>query len=241
MSTFVLVHGAWRGSWCWNRVRRGLQAQGYEVFTPTLTGLSERRHLASRDIDLNTHVDDVVNLIVHEDLTDVVLCGHSYAGAVITGVGDRIPERIEALVYLDAFTPKDGESLHDQLAPEVAQAQVDQANETGDGWLVRPIPAEAFNVNEADRAWVDAQCTPQPLATFQQKLRLTGDIEKVGKVTYILASGWGNPTPFTAIHAQARANGWTTRELDCGHDVMLDMPDELVAELLAARDAAPVR
>ncbi len=237
MSTFVLVHGAWHGSWCWNRVRRGLQAEGHEVFTPTLTGLSERQHLVSPDIDLDTHVDDIVNLILHEDLTDIVLCGHSYGGGVVTGVADRVPERIDTLVYLDAFVPRNGQSLHDLLPPDTAQGQIDLA---GDGWRVPPIPAEFFNVNAADRAWVDAQCTPQPLATFQQKLRLTGGGDTIGKVTYILASGWG-PSPFTGFHAQAQADGWTTRDLACGHDVMLDMPGELVAELLAARDAAPVR
>ena len=103
MSTFVLVHGAWHGSWCWKRVRKALQDQGHQVFTPTLTGLAERSHLLSPSVNLDTHIDDVVNLIRWEELSDVVLCGHSYAGAVISGVADRIPERIRSLVYLDAF------------------------------------------------------------------------------------------------------------------------------------------
>ena len=106
MSTFVLVHGAWHGGWCWRRVERLLRAQGHEVLTPTLTGLGERAHLMSRQIDLETHIEDVLGVLRIENLRDVVLCGHSYGGMVITGVADREPECITALVYLDAFVPE---------------------------------------------------------------------------------------------------------------------------------------
>jgi pimeloyl-ACP methyl ester carboxylesterase len=111
MSTFVLVHGAWRGGWCWDRVRRSLRAKGHDVFTPTLTGLADKSHLLSPQIDLETHINDVINLLVWEGLSDVVLCGHSYAGYVVTGVADREPERIAAIVYLDAFVHAWPESL----------------------------------------------------------------------------------------------------------------------------------
>ncbi len=124
MTTFVLVHGAWHGSWCWKRVRKELQTEGHDVFTPTLTGVAERSHLISPQVNLDTHVADVVNLIRWEELTDVVLCGHSYGGCVITGVADRIPERLRALVYLDAFILENGQSLHDVLPREVAEGQV---------------------------------------------------------------------------------------------------------------------
>jgi pimeloyl-ACP methyl ester carboxylesterase len=122
MATFVLVHGAWHGSWCWKRVRKALQAEGHDVFTPTLTGIAERSHLISPQVDLDTHIADVVNLIRWEELTDVVLCGHSYGGCVITGAADRVAERIKALVYLDAFILGDGQGLHDILPPEVRDA-----------------------------------------------------------------------------------------------------------------------
>src|SRR5947209_17490274 len=115
MASFVLVHGAWHGSWCWKRVRKALQAAGHEVFTPTLTGLGERSHLLSRDVNLETHIQDVVNLIKWEELTDIVLCGHSYGGCVISGVADRIPARIRALVYVDAFVLENGENLAQHL------------------------------------------------------------------------------------------------------------------------------
>src|SRR5580692_7125086 len=107
MATFVLVHGAWHGSWCWKRVRSALQKQGHEVFTPTLTGIGERAHLLARAIDLETHTRDVLNLIRWEELDDIILCGHSYGGMIVTGVADRLPERLRALVYLDAFVPDD--------------------------------------------------------------------------------------------------------------------------------------
>jgi len=109
MSTYVLVHGAWHGSRCWKRVRKALQVQGDDVFTPTLTGLGERSHLLSPHVNLGTHIEDIVNLIKWEELSDVVLCGHSYGGCVISGVADRVPDRIGALVYLDAFVLKDGQ------------------------------------------------------------------------------------------------------------------------------------
>jgi pimeloyl-ACP methyl ester carboxylesterase len=229
MTTFVLVHGAWHGSWCWKRVRRALQAEDHEVFTPTLTGVADRSHLISPQVNLDTHVADVVNVIRWEELTDVVLCGHSYGGCVITGVADRIPERLRALVYLDAFILENGQALHDVLPRGVAEDQVRGANETGDGWRVPPITADFFQVNVGDRPWVDRQCTPQPLATFRQRLRVEGSFP-AAKVTHILATGYEH-SPFPPFHEIAKRKGWRTRTIDCGHDVMLDRPAELVAML----------
>ena len=230
MSMYVLVHGAWGGSWMWKGIRRALQSRGHEVFTPTLSGVGERSHLLSRQVDLETHIADVVNLILWEELSDVVLCGHSYGGCVITGVADRVPDRIGALIYVDAFVPDSGQSLHDTLPAEQRDAQVRGALETGDGWKVPPIPAEVFNVNATDRAWVDKQRTPQSLATFQQALQLTGAIEKIENVTYILATGWDH-SPFHQFYEKAKAKGWKTLAMACGHDVLLDRPEELLEVL----------
>jgi len=232
MSTYVLVHGAWRGSWIWKRVRKQLQARGHEVFTPTLTGVGERSHLLSREVNLETHVADVMNLIRWEELTNVVLCGHSYGGCVVTSVADRIPERISALVYLDAFVPENGQSLHDTLPPEVSKEQVDAAEKIGEGWKTPPIPAQAFNVNVQDRDWVDRQSTLHPLACFQQPLCLAQAINRIENITYILANGW-SPSPFSQFYDKAKARGWKTLAFPCGHDVMLDQPEELTEELLA--------
>jgi pimeloyl-ACP methyl ester carboxylesterase len=232
MTTFVLVHGAWHGSWCWKRVRRDLQAEGHEVFTPTLTGVAERSHLVSPQVNLETHIADVVNLIRWEELDDVVLCGHSYGGCVITGAADRVADRIKALVYLDAFILGDGEALHDVLPRAVRDDQVSGAVTHGHGWQVQPISAEFFRVNTTDRAWVDRQCTPQPLATFAQPVRLRETFPS-SKCTHILATGYEH-SPFPPFHEIAKAKGWKTLTIDCGHDVMLDRPAELTAMLCDA-------
>jgi pimeloyl-ACP methyl ester carboxylesterase len=227
MTTFVLVHGAWHGSWCWKRVRRALQLQGHEVFTPTLSGIGERAHLLDRSIDLETQTCDVVNLMRWEELDDVILCGHSYGGMVVTGVADRLPGRIRSLVYLDAFVPEDGESLA-QFAPIRPEQLVD-------GWQCKPISAENFGVNPADRDWVDRQCTLQSLACFTQPVLLGGGLAQVDRVTYVYASGWaGGHSPFEPFYEKAKARGWRTQALDCGHDVMLDRPGELTQVLLDA-------
>jgi pimeloyl-ACP methyl ester carboxylesterase len=229
MATFVLVHGAWGGSWCWKRVRRALQAAGHEVFTPSLTGIGERSHLLAPEVDLATQTLDVLNLIRWEELEDLVLCGHSYGGMVVTGVADCIPERLRALVYLDAFVPEDGQSLAD-FAPISGAELID-------GWKSTPIPAEVFNVNPADRAWVDAQRTPQSVACFTQPAHLTGGLSRVRQIVYLYAAGWaGGVSPFHAHYRKARARGWRSSQIDCGHDVMLDRPEAVTSLLLSCLD-----
>ena len=234
MSTFVLVHGAWHGSWCWKRVRKILQAQGHQVFTPTLTGVADRSHLNAPSINLDTHIEDVVNLIHWEELSDIVLCGHSYGGMVVTGIADRVPDRIRALVYLDAFVPEDGQNTVQHIPPEQAAGLMEGVKAVGDGWKMPPIPAEVFNLNEADRDWVNSQCTMQSAETFQQPIRLTGGIDKISNVTYIRASGFEEGSPFPPFLEKARSKGWATHEVDCGHDVMVDKPEELSQLLLEA-------
>lgn len=230
MATFVLVHGAWHGSWCWKRVRSALQQLGHSVFTPTLTGIGERSHLSAPGVDLHTHTMDVSNLIRWEELEDFVLCGHSYGGMVVTGVADQMPERIRALVYLDAFVPDDGESLA-KFAP-IADDQLI------DGWKCPPISAATFGVNPADRSWVDRQCTPQSVTCFTQPAQLTGALAQLKHVSYLYATGWAGPeSPFHPFYQKARSRGWTTGEIDCGHDVMLDRPDAVTQWLQNAADA----
>jgi pimeloyl-ACP methyl ester carboxylesterase len=226
MATFVLVHGAWHGSWCWQRVRGALRKIGHEVFTPTLTGVGERSHLLAQNVDLRTHVLDVLNLIQWEELHDIVLCGHSYGGMVVAGVADRIPQRIRSLVFLDAFVPDHGQSLMD-FAPLPDEQVID-------GWKCLPISAEIFGVNPGDRAWVDRQCTVQSLACFTQPAEMTSGLARINRVAYTYASGWaGGQSPFRPFYEKAKARGWMTSEIDCGHDVMLDRPDAVTALLLA--------
>jgi len=225
MATFVLVHGAWHGSWCWKRVRRLLQDQGHEVFTPTLTGVADRSHLMSHAVNLETHILDVVNLIQWEELSDIVLCGHSYGGGVATGVADRVPDRIRSLVYLDAFVLQNGEN--------VVQHAPFENDQVVDGWKVLPILAEKFSVNVADREWVNKQCTVQSIECWQQPIRLTGGIDRIKNITYILANGWGGgSSPFSTFYEKAQGKGWKVRAIASGHDVMLDQPEELARALL---------
>jgi len=234
VSSFVLVHGAWHGSWCWKRVRKALQAQGHDVFTPTLTGLAERSHLLARNVDLETHVLDVLNLIRWEELSDLVLCGHSYGGCVVTGVADRIPEKIRALVYLDAFVPEDNENLMQLVPKELRDELLEGMKNVGEGWKVPPIPVEVFNVNEDDREWVNSQYTMQPIETLQQRTRLSGGIDKIENITFVRATGYELVWLMSPFYEKARAKGWKTFEMACGHDVMLDQPQELSRLLLNA-------
>ena len=141
MATFIVVHGAWHGSWCWKRVRKLLQTQGHDVFTPTLTGVAERSHLLSRQVNLETHILDVENLIRWEDLQDVVLCGHSYGGCVIGGVADRMPERIRALVYLDAVVLESGENLAQHFPEPRYKQMLEAVQAIGEGCTPYPLMA----------------------------------------------------------------------------------------------------
>jgi pimeloyl-ACP methyl ester carboxylesterase len=228
MHTFVLIHGGWHGAWCWNRVARILRNDGHDVFTPTLTGLAERSHLLTDTVGLQTHVDDVVNLLKWEDLSDVVLVGHSYGGIVISEVAEQAGSALRAIVFLDAFLPDDGQSLAEIAAPRVREL-ITRALAAGET-TIAPFPATVFNVNEADRAWVDAKCTAQPLRTFTDRVSLSGARDRIARKAFIRATAYDSAT-YDAALARTRAAGWRTHEVPCGHDVMIDMPERL-AEIL---------
>jgi pimeloyl-ACP methyl ester carboxylesterase len=235
MSTFVLVHGAWHGGWCYKPVARLLREAGHQVYTPTLTGLGQRSHLMSPTINLDTHVQDIVNVIRWEELSDIVLAGHSYGGMVITGVADQLPDKIRSLVYLDAFVPATGQALTDFLPPELHAGMRDDARQNGDGYLMTPIPAEAFGVNQQDAAWVDRMCVKHPLVCFEQKVSLTGAHARVSKHTYVLATDYPLKGIFATIADRLRPDQkWNVVDLPCGHDVMLDMPRQTADILIAA-------
>jgi pimeloyl-ACP methyl ester carboxylesterase len=229
-TTFVLVHGAWHGGWCYARVAALLRSHGHTVFTPTLTGQGERAHLLNGAVNLSTHIADVLGVFHCERLSEVVLAGHSYGGMVITGVADRIPERIKALAYLDAFIPEDGQSLFDINIPANTKRFLDSAGALGG--LCVPAPSAAyFGVNAADAATVDALATPHPLGCFTEKLKLSGAYRAVKRHLYVHGTVLPRESPFQAFYRRALAQGWDARELACGHDVMLDMPGETAALL----------
>ncbi|KRQ09935.1 hypothetical protein AOQ73_09210 [Bradyrhizobium pachyrhizi] len=230
MTDYVLIHGAFHGSWCWTRVRRLLASKGHRVFTPTLTGLGERSHLLSREVSLGTHIADVTNLMTWEELRDIVLVGHSYGGFVVRHVADQMSDRIRSLIYLDAFVPDNGKALFDYV-PDKGNKFRALAATNGDGWKLPPPPASFLAVNAADADWVDRQCTMQPLSTFEVPAQISGACDGVPDIGYIRARGYDSPY-FDDFYALARERRWWREEFACGHDVMLDMPNELTTLLL---------
>jgi pimeloyl-ACP methyl ester carboxylesterase len=230
MATFVLVHGAWHGGWCWARVAKLIRDAGHDVHTPTLSGLAERAHLPGTSISLTTHVTDITSLLQWWDLSDVILVGHSYGGAVITGVASRVAGRLRSLVYLDAFVPQDGQAIID-LMSDSGRANLMAAAAINGAWIP-PISAAHFEVNDVDRAWVDAQCTPHPIGCFLEATRLTGREAAVARRVYLFATSYRN-TPFRPFHDRFRNDpAWHVEQIATGHDAMLDDPRALATLLL---------
>jgi len=228
MATFVLIHGAWHGGWCWERVAPLLWGAGHTVHTPTLTGLAERAHELTEETNLDTHIQDVVALLAREGLTDVVLVGHSYAGMVITGAADRAPEHaVGHLVYLDAFVPEDGTALDPDGTPPPGFA-------AAAGLRVPPPPLAVWGLaDEADREYLRERLTPHPLKTFAQPLRLTGPSGAGLPRTYIACTAKAAPDAFTGMAARVRDDpAWRYRELPTGHEAMVALPRETAALLL---------
>ncbi len=232
MTTYVLVHGAWGGAHNFGKVRALLRQAGHEVFTPSLTGQGERVHLASPQVNLSTHIQDVVNHLFHEDLSDIVLLGHSYGGMVVTGVADKMPERIAHLVFLDAFQPHDGQSLYDIARGPTNSTPAD------DGWRIEPPRRAETN---PDAEWAQARRHPQSRATFEEKIKLTVPLEeRPFSLTYIAASERPDPAPyFDATAERLRGNTrWTVRAVAGGHNMTMTHPGELadlLLELFAGR------
>jgi pimeloyl-ACP methyl ester carboxylesterase len=228
MVTFVLVHGSWAGSVIWRELAPRLRKAGHDVYAPTLTGIGARKHLLSREIDLNTHIQDVIGVIDDADLSDIVLVGNSYGGMVISGVADRVPEKVASLVYLDAFVPENGQSLMSLLPSGLRLATV-----PGKDWLVAPPTSATFGLTRPEMiALWEGKSAPHPLVTLTQPLRLTGGIGRVRQKMYVLGT---EPARFTQFYDKAKNEpGWTVHTLPCTTFMQLEMPDELTAILLKA-------
>lgn len=178
MSNFVLVHGGMIGGNSWKKVLNALEEKNHKVLTPTLTGIGERKHLTHPNVDLETHIQDVLNTIFYEELDDIILVGHSYGGMVITGVADRIPEKIKKLIYVTAILPMNGESMFDAVGPEISTFLSNGA-EKGNGWEVPAGTPQNYGIkNSKDAKWFEKISTPHPLKSFQQKLHLKDSIFK---------------------------------------------------------------
>lgn len=229
--TFVLLHGAFHGGWCWERVAAPLRARGHRVTTPTQTGLGERRHLMSRAITLGTFIDDLVNHLLYEDLTDVVLVGHSFGGNAISGAAERVPERITELIYLDSLVIEGGVAPFDTLPPETVAERIRLAEATSGGVSIPPPPAVSFGVlDPVDAAWLEAHMTPHPLSTYQSPLPIEGPPGNGLPGRYIVCTDPIYPAIEAARRWVARA-GWPVEEIATGHDAMLTAPAALI-ELL---------
>lgn len=227
MATFVLVHGSFHGGWCWKKVAHLLCQSGHEVCTPTLTGLGERSHLATPQTGLEIHIQDILQTLQVDDLHAVILVGHSYAGLVMAGVAEQIPDRLARLIFLDAFIPQDGKSAFD-LMPGIEAAWTQMARSQGAVWRVPPMSPEELGITDpAEAAWVGSRLTAMPLLTHQQKIHLTSSLAKKLPRIYILCTQFG----FQAIGREARSLGWDYFELESGHDAMFTIPDELAHTL----------
>ncbi len=236
MSVFVLVHGAWHGGWCWDRVRPLLESEGHRVFTPTLTGLAERAHLLTRDVNLSTHIRDVVDLIVDEDLHDVVLVGHSYAGQVISGVVRHVRDRLRHVAYLDANFPLDGET---GLEAGLAYDLKTWADQGGDGWRIpvpKPVKGSLMGVAEpSDVQWLLTRLTDHPLATFEEQVSLDPDDPFPIPGSYIRCTTRGMRRAGPERNAErVQRMGWPVMEIETGHDVMITEPERTAEFLLQA-------
>lgn len=232
MAAFVLVHGAWHGGWCWARVAPLLRAKGHQVFCPTLTGLGERAHLLGRQVDMSTHIEDVAGVLEAEELRDVVLCGHSYGGMVITGVAVRCKDRIRQLVYLDSAVVEDGESWSSAHSPQL-QAERRRLAEASGG-VSMPVPrAEVFGLRDpGDLEWVQRRLTPQPFAPYDQKLHWGGPVGNGLPKVYVDCTDpvYAGLTP---VKDRLRGQpGWPFIELRTGHDAMVSAPEETARLLL---------
>jgi pimeloyl-ACP methyl ester carboxylesterase len=240
MRTFVLVHPAWFGGWCWRKVIPLLRAAGHLVHTPTLTGLGERAHQATPQVTLGTNIDDVVNVLFYEDLDHVILVGNSSSGAVITGVADRVSDRIDRLVYLDAFVPRDGQSVVDLIPPDRRRAMQELVQSEGDGWLLPRfsgtpweefIPTAWEVSDEADLRWALPRLCPTPFGHFTEPVQLRIPDADMPPRLYI-RSRWPHPG-FDAFARYAQSNpGWTYAEIDSSHLPQITDPGQLVTLLL---------
>jgi pimeloyl-ACP methyl ester carboxylesterase len=215
MTTYVLIPGACHGAWCFDDLTAALRSHGHRVLSCTLTGVAERAHLAHMGVNLDTHITDVLAAVAADsDTDDLVLVGHSYGGMVITGVADKIPEKVDALVYLDALVPRDGESCW-QLVNDEERDWYLGVDETGYG--VPPLP------------FFDERASAHPLASLLQRITLTGDVNRFRRRDFVYALEWPGDSPLRRSYERVKDDpSWHVHELDGAHNLMRDNPDDLV-------------
>lgn len=230
--TYLLIHGAYHGGWCWRPVAEILERHGHKVYAPSLTGNGDRTHLLSKDITLDTQITDIVNLVLWEDLKDICLVAHSFGGWPASGAVEKIQDRVSSIVWVDAFKPKDGEKPLDYIS-EFSRKALEEAVARGEAGR-NPPPAKTYALDEKHYAWIDSKLTPQPNGLTFQPIRLTGRLEGIAKKTYIRAPKYPQAA-FDRALAECQADKtWKTFIADnSGHDVMIDQPQWLAEVLLA--------
>ena len=232
--TFVLLHGAFHGGWCWAPVAELLRAQGHRVFTPTFTGVGERSYLLNPSIDLNTFIQDVIAVVEAEELQDVTLVAHSFGGYAASGVVDRIPERIVSVVHLDAPMGTHGISVLDEAPPDVRKARLDAAITVDGTRVIAPPSSTAFGLSDPSQvAWVNRRMTPMPLAAYNTPLVLKGTASDRLPRHFIRCVEPALPNIAPSAR-RAREQGWRYSELRTGHEAMISMPKEVANLLLTA-------
>jgi pimeloyl-ACP methyl ester carboxylesterase len=226
--TFLVCHGAWSAGWAWKKMHPLMQAAGHRLVTPSYTGLGERAHLAHSGIDLDAHIEDMLAVIKYEDISDIVLVGHSYGGMVATGVADRARDKIRQLIYIDAFVPQDGQSLLD--LNEVARPRMQELAKTGDGWRVPPNPTPS-DTPSADVEWLSARRVDMPIKCFEAKLKFKGGPLTLPR-SYIYATRITPADTFGPFARMTRADpAWNYYEIDASHSPNVTAPGALMALL----------
>ncbi len=231
--TFVLIHGAYHGGWCWRPVADLLERHGHKVYAPSLTGNGDRKHLLSRDINLDTQIADIVNLVVYEDLKDICLVAHSFGGWPASGAVEQIHDRIASIVWVDAFKPKDGEKPLDYISGFSRKA-LEEAMARGEAGR-SPPPAKAYSIVEKHYAWLDSKVTAQPNGPAFQPIKLTGKLDAIARKTFIRAPKYPQAAFDRALaECQADKTWQTVVNENTGHDVMVDQPEWLAEVILKA-------
>ena len=229
---FLLIHGAWHGGWVWNEISEILNYQGYSVSTPTLTGLGEKKHLLSSKITIDTFIEDVVNHIIFENLNNIILVGHSFAGSVISGVADKLKDRIQKLIYFDAVILKDGQKPFDIAPKELVKQRIELAKRFGNGISIPAPSADAFGVFDIKKSLLlEEKLTPHPLSTYQSKLTIKNEIGNGIPLFYIFC----NDPVYKSLESSrkvVRKLKWPIFELNAGHDAMLTHPKETLNLLM---------
>ena len=229
---FLLIHGAWHGGWVWNEISEILRYQRYSVSTPTLTGLGEKKHLLSSKITIETFIEDVVNHIIFENLNNIILVGHSFAGSVISGVADRLKDRIQKLIYFDAVVLKNGQKPFDIAPKELVKQRIELAKRFGNGISIPAPSADAFGVFDVKKSLLlEEKLTPHPLSTYQSKLTIKNEIGNGIPLFYIFCN---NPVykSLESSREVVRNLKWPIFELNAGHDAMLTHPKETLNLLM---------